>query len=306
MNQKELAKKHGLVGPDGETFALELHVESTDRKQRTFKGIAAAFGTIIESWIPTKIRKGAFSQQVKADPNRCKVLRQHNPELVMGKLLKWWESDRGLEVEGMISETTLGSDTLILMEDEVLDEMSIGINIEEYLWEEESEEVGGQPMRTILKAEVPEVSIVVFPRNKPSRIEEVNAALGPERGKAYMEAFGDEVEEVNADVQQIQKDEGVVERYGKAVGNLTEAFAVLTKFIEQMSPEERNEVGKIPEFRLSMEAEHEGEEEGEGSKEEVSEEVEGVDLGEIDALLADASLDQAEADLASIGSEGEE
>lgn len=299
MNLEEFWKKYpDLLAkiPEGqETFVLELHVTEANPKTRTFKGIAAAFDTIIDSWIPTIIQKGAFADAVKVGPDNVKVLHQHNPERILGKLLAMEETSKGLEVEGMISETSLGKDILTLMEDGVLNEMSIGFKPMEWIMDEDHPRVNG-PLRTLTELALDEVSIVVFPANAPSRITEVNSVLGERAEEFVAELRGDDVlpfeeeEEIPGQEEEIQ-----VETVADLL-SLAEGF--LSKHSESGPVLQEEEVERVRAVieGLSKLLPAEG---GDGEEEDPSGDGE-AEAGEVDSLLMDAEMEMAESDLAAL------
>ena len=97
-----------------------------DTKSMTFKGYASTFGNIDSD--NDIIMPGAFTKSIKeAFPaNKVKVLRDHIWENLIGKPGHMEQDSKGLFTETKLSKTTLGLDTMILLEDEVIDKMSIG------------------------------------------------------------------------------------------------------------------------------------------------------------------------------------
>lgn len=318
MNLEEFWEKYPeLLAkiPEGqETFALELHVTEANPKTRTFKGIAAAFDTIIDSWIPTIIQKGAFEEAVKIGPDNVKVLHQHNPERVLGKLLAMEETSKGLEVEGMISETSLGKDILTLMEDAVLTEMSIGFKPMEWIMDEDHPRVNG-PLRTLTELALDEVSIVVFPANAPSRITEVNSVLG-DRAKEFVTELeeepevvpvGDDLGTVTAGTIKGAEDVKAIEIPGQEeeiqVETMADLLALAEGFLSKHSEsgpvlqeEEVERVRAVIEGLSKLlpaeggDGEDGGDSSGDGDAE----------AGEVDSLLMDAEMEMAESDLAAL------
>jgi hypothetical protein len=137
----------------------------------TFTGMASVFDTLIDTWIPTRIKAGAFTDTLK-DTRRVKVLREHNEPI--GKPVELQERATGLWIKGKITTAIpLGAETLALMREGVLDEMSIGFDPIEYHMTKD----GNDDVRIITKAKLWEVSIVTWGANRDAKIESVHAAV---------------------------------------------------------------------------------------------------------------------------------
>ena len=177
----EIATRQGL-GAELLSFPtpLELYAEhdpeEDEKRKGTFRGMGTVFGNVIDSWIPTTFKQGAFAESIEEDFERIVILQQHDALMLLGKPTKLSETVIGLEVEGKISDTQVGRDALTLMRDGVLTEMSVGFDPLEWEMDEESPLANGGPFRTITKARLFEISIAVFARDDKARILEVNSA----------------------------------------------------------------------------------------------------------------------------------
>lgn len=104
-------------------------LESNDRFLY-FKGYASTFGN--EDRVGDIVVKGSFKNSLDRKSS-VKVLWQHSMRDVIGKSLLMREDDRGLYVEGRISKRTdLGRNVSVLIEDEVINQMSIGYYVSKY------------------------------------------------------------------------------------------------------------------------------------------------------------------------------
>ena len=88
------------------------------------KGYAATFG--VKDSYNDIINLGAFSSTLASDRNRIRFCYQHDMDKVIGKIIDIKEDSIGLYFEAKISNTGLGKDVSILVEDGALNEMSIG------------------------------------------------------------------------------------------------------------------------------------------------------------------------------------
>ena len=89
-----------------------------------FEGYASVFGNMDGD--REIVCKGAFTKTIQENKNRIKILWQHQIKVPIGLPMEMHEDDKGLYIKGKISDTTQGRDTLILMRDGVVTEMSIG------------------------------------------------------------------------------------------------------------------------------------------------------------------------------------
>ncbi len=179
MDDKPFLRLADRPGVGAELLSFEAPVElfaEDDAKTGTFRGMGTVFGNVIDAWIPTTFKQGAFEETIKEDFDRIVILQQHDSRMVLGKPTKLAETVIGLEVEGRISDTQNGRDALTLMRDGVLSEMSVGFDPLEWEMDEESPLANGGPFRTITKARLFEISIAVFARDDKARILEVNSA----------------------------------------------------------------------------------------------------------------------------------
>lgn len=106
--------------------SLPFEVKEVDLQKGHFTGYAAMFNNI-DSYRDV-ILPGAFKKTLQEWGHRVKVLWQHNPDIPIGKPVSMEEDSKGLLVTAKISETTQGKDTLILLRDGVINELSIGFS----------------------------------------------------------------------------------------------------------------------------------------------------------------------------------
>lgn len=98
-----------------------------DHQKRTFEGYASTFGNVDR--VDDTIAPGAFKESIddRFPRNMIKVMWQHEEPL--GIPLHMEEDSTGLFTVGKVSRTSLGKDALILMEDRVVDKLSIGFTL---------------------------------------------------------------------------------------------------------------------------------------------------------------------------------
>ena len=111
-------------------------LKSVDRAKSTFDGYASVFGNV-DSYDDV-VERGAFTKTLVEFGKRVKVLWQHDPMCPIGRPSEMEEDDKGLHVVAKISETTLGKDAMVLLEDGTIDELSIGYTPIKWTYDKES------------------------------------------------------------------------------------------------------------------------------------------------------------------------
>src|SRR5690606_6086143 len=110
---------------------LAESVKDVDQKDGVVTAYLSAFGN--EDAHGDIIEAGAYTKTIRergpGGSNRIKILWQHNPWEPIGRPLELEEDEHGLLARFKISATTLGRDALILYDDGVLTEHSVGIDI---------------------------------------------------------------------------------------------------------------------------------------------------------------------------------
>ncbi|HTE48253.1 MAG TPA: HK97 family phage prohead protease [Gemmatimonadaceae bacterium] len=112
---------------------LERKVVSAEFKadvaKRRIEGYASTFGNVDGN--DDIVLKGAYTRTLENDLpiGRIKVKRNH--QVLIGKPEHAEQDSKGLLTVSRISDTDLGNETLILVQDGVIDEMSIGFKAEE-------------------------------------------------------------------------------------------------------------------------------------------------------------------------------
>ena len=129
----------------------------------TVAGYAAVFGeeADIGGYFREVIAKGAFANSVRTADVRAYF--DHDSGRVLGRrsagTLRLNEDAKGLAVEIDLPDTTDGRDVKTLIERGDVSGMSFGFMVTKQEWDE----TGDVPLRTVLEAELYEVSIVSIP-----------------------------------------------------------------------------------------------------------------------------------------------
>lgn len=139
-----------------------------------FEGYASIFGVVDAG--RDVVVPGAFSESLSAHRKAGtspKMLWQHNPSEPLGVWRRIDEDATGLHVEGKLltGEIRRAAEVHALMKAGALDGLSIGYSVVESTRDERS------GVRTLVKLDLWEASIVAFPMNEAARIASVKAAF---------------------------------------------------------------------------------------------------------------------------------
>lgn len=176
--------------------ALQFKSDDVNMSSRTFAGYASTWDEDLGGDI---ISKGAFNKTMERK-DRIKVLWQHNEPI--GKSLNMGTDSKGLFVEGKISKTRLGDEAIELMNDGVIDQMSIGFSIPN--GKSEYNEKGN---RLIHEVKLFEYSLVTFPMNEKAIITSVKSVSDAIRCGKYDANEVKELSEALAELNALLKNE---------------------------------------------------------------------------------------------------
>ncbi|MDQ7019220.1 MAG: HK97 family phage prohead protease [Robiginitomaculum sp.] len=143
---------------------------ATDGKTGMLVGHAAVFNTPadIGGFFREQIAPGAFTAAIQNDDVRALI--DHNSSLVLGRnragTLRLAEDERGLRVEIDPPDTSYAKDLIVSMKRGDITQMSFGFRALKETWDEEQD----PPLRTIVKAELFDVSPVTFPAYAETQI----------------------------------------------------------------------------------------------------------------------------------------
>lgn len=133
--------------------------QRVDSEDSSFCGYASVYDVVDEH--NDVIVRGAFFDASDAI-SAVKLLWQHDHRAPIGTLNLIEEKKEGLYVEGKILTSTVsGKDAYVMLQEGVIDGLSIGFEVNEYFIEDS--------IRYITKAKLWEVSLVTFPANVHAR-----------------------------------------------------------------------------------------------------------------------------------------
>jgi HK97 family phage prohead protease len=172
--------------------ALNFKAEDVNVGSRTFAGYASTWDADLGNDI---ISKGAFNKTLQERGDRVKLLWQH--ETPIGKPSVMTPDSKGLFVEAKISKTRLGDEAVELMNDGVIDQMSIGFSIPSGKSERDS-----KGMRLIHETKLYEFSLVTFPMNENAFVTSIKSVKDAIKSGTYdhteLKELADALSELNA------------------------------------------------------------------------------------------------------------
>lgn len=158
-------------GYEQRAFA-EFRVHEEDGQAPTLEGIAAPFGKLSEDLggFRERIKPGSFRASIKGERRDVAAMREHNPELLLGRqsagTLVMREKKEGLSVIITPPDTELGRSTVEAVRRGDLRSMSFGFVALDSKWER----VGGEDVRVLGDVDLFDVSVVTFPAYPDTRV----------------------------------------------------------------------------------------------------------------------------------------
>lgn len=155
-------------------YDVELEVRATENKSGTLRGLAIPYNKMSEDMgFREVIKEGACQRALSKNPDLL-ALYEHNYSNLLGRssnnTLRFEETERGLEVEIDLPETSLGKDLEVLIGNRTLSKMSFGFSTG-YDSTEWSEMDDGTDLRTINHIDnLYEVSIVSTPAYEDTEV----------------------------------------------------------------------------------------------------------------------------------------
>lgn len=137
----------------------------------TFAGYGSVYGNVDQG--DDIVAPGAFADSLKSHASKGRLpalLWQHKQSEPIGTFTAMREDDHGLYVEGKLAlKTQRGAEAYELMQMKAISGMSIGFQAKEDDFDRKS------GIRTILKGDLWEVSLVTFPMNDSARIVHIKS-----------------------------------------------------------------------------------------------------------------------------------
>jgi len=151
-------------------------IKGIDMAKMTVEGYLSAFDVVDSD--NDMLMRGAFNKSIsergpQSQGNRkIAFLRGHNTDKPIGKFLELYEDEIGLKYVAQMSQSTLGKDTLMLMQEGILNEHSIG-----YMRMTDKEKYNGK-FNEVKEVMLFEGSVLTFGSNGDTPV--VNVKSSPE------------------------------------------------------------------------------------------------------------------------------
>lgn len=207
------------------TLTRDMQVRETTDAKREFTGLAVPWDTEIEYfdwWDGTE--REAFQQGAVVDAEGAKIFWRHGE--VIGRVIGHRDTDAGWEIDGHISDTSLGRDAYTLLRDGAITQLSIGFEPIEYTVREDD----GVKVWTQVRAR--EVSLVPNPAYETATVSDVRHQTPTQKGRTPMDP-----EQIKALVR-----EGIT----TAQTDLTEQITEMREGIAQLSRGHEPQAPAIP------------------------------------------------------------
>ncbi|MBX9697539.1 MAG: HK97 family phage prohead protease [Alphaproteobacteria bacterium] len=167
---------------------IPLILEKSNAMPGFIRGYASVFNHLDHHG--DRVQKGAFLASLKAWHTRRrmpKMLWQHEATKPIGQWLKVQEDERGLYVEGkLLLEIQQGREAFTLIQEGVLDSLSIGYRVEEAVVPKGDE----RGTRHLQKLDLQEISLVTFAANsEASLLKHTSNELNPREAELLLQAL---------------------------------------------------------------------------------------------------------------------
>lgn len=165
----------------------ELRTATFDVRQKddsgTLTGCASAYNVDYPIYdFIERFKPGACSKTI-SDKSTVMAFADHDTGKILGNTgnasLRLWENEEGLQFEIKPPDTTTGNEWKTLVRDKYATQMSIGFSVIRQTWTKRS---GLPDLREIEEVHLMEVSIVAFPANGATHIEQKSESSGTSAG----------------------------------------------------------------------------------------------------------------------------
>lgn len=190
-----------LTNEDG-LMVRSFAIRAKDTATREFTGIGVPYGQTYD------LGYGLFErfEPGAIDPaDNAKIFWQHRE--VIGRVKVGRDTDAGHEIRAKISDTALGRDAWTLLEDEVVDKLSIGFVPVDYRTETDED---GNTTIIHTKVKTREFSLVNYPAYTQAEVTKIRSASTPPKGRP-MDHDTDTL--TRADLQEITDGMAELERH---------------------------------------------------------------------------------------------
>jgi HK97 family phage prohead protease len=134
-------------------LTFSSHVEAADSERRVIAGKIVPFESVGHTSVgPVVFAKGSIEI---GDPGKIKMLMQHSPERPIGRMQKFNEAEDGIYASFKISASMSGQEALILAGEQLIDGLSVGVDVNKSIQKKEYLYVTSAVLREVSLVESP-------------------------------------------------------------------------------------------------------------------------------------------------------
>jgi HK97 family phage prohead protease len=147
-------------------LTFSSHVEAADTERRVIAGKIVPFEEVGNTSVGKVVfAKGSIEI---GDPGKVKMLMQHSPERPIGRMQKFNQAEDGIYASFKISASMQGQDALILAGEQLIDGLSVGVDV--------NKSVQKKDYLYVTSATLREVSLVESPAFTAAQVTKVAAS----------------------------------------------------------------------------------------------------------------------------------
>jgi len=147
-------------------LTFSSHIESADNERRVIAGKIVPFEEVGNTSVGKVVfAKGSIEI---GDPGKVKMLMQHSPERPIGRMQKFNQAEDGIYASFKISASMQGQDALILAGEQLIDGLSVGVDV--------NKSIQKKDYLYVTSATLKEVSLVESPAFSAAQVTKVAAS----------------------------------------------------------------------------------------------------------------------------------
>jgi HK97 family phage prohead protease len=147
-------------------LTFSSHVEAADTERRVIAGKIVPFEEVGNTSVGKVVfAKGSIEI---GDPGKVKMLMQHSPERPIGRMQKFNQAEDGIYASFKISASMQGQDALILAGEQLIDGLSVGVDV--------NKSIQKKDYLYVTSATLKEVSLVESPAFSAAQVTKVAAS----------------------------------------------------------------------------------------------------------------------------------
>jgi HK97 family phage prohead protease/HK97 family phage major capsid protein len=213
-------------------LTFSSHIEAADTERRVIAGKIVPFEEVGNTSVGKVVfAKGSIEI---GDPGKVKMLMQHQPERPVGRMQKFNEEQDGIYASFKISASMQGQDALILAGEQLIDGLSVGVDVNKSVQKKEFLYVTSATLR--------EVSLVESPAFTAAQVTKVAANMEEEK-EEIISSEDDLIDQISNAVDQLKQLKQVGDA-SEETENQTESEAIVED--KATSPQEAKAEAATP------------------------------------------------------------